>query len=1120
MTSRIPLLTVLVTAIVATVACGGGSLSGVQHTTTYTIGGTVSGIPTGASVILQNGSQTLTVSQNGSFTFPKAVDSGTSYNVTVATPPPGDSCSVTNGSGTANANITNITVACTAAASSYTISGTLSGLASGASVVLQDNNSDNLTLTADGNFTFATQIASGAAYSVTVLTQPTGQLCSVANASGTATANVNNVTVTCGASGNNFTIGGTLSGLSSGTVVLENNGADDLSLSANGQFTFLSPIAAGGSYSVTVKTQPAGQNCTVSNGTGTANANVTTVSVACAPVVTTYTISGTLSGLANGVSVVVVDNTTDQLTLTQNGSFTFTNGVAAGGNYSVTVLTQPLSQNCSVTNGTGIANANVTNVQVTCVSDYTIGGTVSGLATGTSVVLADNAPFDSLTVSANGPFTFNRTLAAGSSYAVTVATQPNGQTCTVTAGAGTANADVTNVQVTCVTTVYTVSVAVTGLTGTLVVKNDQNQQLSFSSNTTQQFSEQYAPNATYTVSILTQPNGQTCTLSSNASGTITSNVTVTATCGALTTFTLSVAASGMTAGTLVVQNDQNQQLSFPTNSTQSFSFAYPSGAAYSVSIVTQPAGQTCTLGTNATGNITANTTVSATCSASGNTFTIGGTLYDLSASPSTTGVVIQNNGGDDLSLAANGSFTFSTAVANGSQYNVTVKTNPSSPAQTCTVNNGSGTASANVTDVQVVCIGEWTWVDGANTVKEIGVYPSSKNKPGGMPGSRYDGSQWIDSSGNLWMFGGIGYDNELSGAESNLNDMWKYIQGGTGWEWTAGANSNQQVGIYPTSTGQAGTPGGRSGEVSWQDSAGNFWMFGGYVNDDIGQTADPFNDLWEFSGGQWLWQGGSQTQNQKGTYVGIGQPGTPGARYWGTGAVDSSGNFWMFGGYGLDSSGSGIDGYLNDVWEYVPSTNQWIWQGGSSTAGAKGVYTGSSLTPGARAGAVSWIDSQGNFWLFGGLGVDGNNITGNLNDLWEFNLSTLKWTWVGGSQTNGAVGVYGTQGVPDAGIFLTHAFGQPFSRHPTATFGSSAANIHPEASSTTTSGNTVAANGHSWMASKVKDTRPARTAHWEPHHQATCPAGDSLRTDGWMRAAISGCSVGTDSHRNQARLTR
>ena len=79
-----------------------------------------------------------------------------------------------------------------------------------------------------------------------------------------------------------FTIGGSITGLN-GTVVLQNNGGDDLAVSANGGFTFATPLAAGAAYAVAVKTQPAGQSCAVKSGSGTlGSANQSSIEVACA----------------------------------------------------------------------------------------------------------------------------------------------------------------------------------------------------------------------------------------------------------------------------------------------------------------------------------------------------------------------------------------------------------------------------------------------------------------------------------------------------------------------------------------------------------------------------------------------------------------------------------------------------------------------------------------------------------------------------------------------------------------------------------------------------------------------------------------------------------------------
>ncbi|MBL4659691.1 MAG: tandem-95 repeat protein, partial [Alcanivoracaceae bacterium] len=83
---------------------------------------------------------------------------------------------------------------------------------------------------------------------------------------------------------NSYSIGGTLSGLGAGSVVLQNNGVDDLTLSANGAFVFATPLADLSNYSVAVTTQPnsPAQTCQVTNSAGTlAGQDITNVLVSC-----------------------------------------------------------------------------------------------------------------------------------------------------------------------------------------------------------------------------------------------------------------------------------------------------------------------------------------------------------------------------------------------------------------------------------------------------------------------------------------------------------------------------------------------------------------------------------------------------------------------------------------------------------------------------------------------------------------------------------------------------------------------------------------------------------------------------------------------------------------------
>jgi hypothetical protein len=126
--------------------------------------------------------------------------------------------------------------------------------------------------------------------------------------------------------------------------------------------------------------------------------------------------------------------------------------------------------------------------------------------------------------------------------------------------------------------------------------------------------------------------------------------------------------------------------------------------------------------------------------------------------------------------------------------------------------------------------------------------------------------------------------------------------------------------------------------------------------------------------------------------------------------ITSDGNLLLFGGFGYGIATP--EGRFNDLWQYKLSTNQWTWISGNYTKNVNGVYgtkgtPSSSNVPGSRSSAVSWLDLQGNLWLFGGLGYDySSQTTGQLNDLWCFNMTTKEWAWITGLRTALAVGVY------------------------------------------------------------------------------------------------------------------
>jgi exo-beta-1,3-glucanase (GH17 family) len=168
-----------------------------------------------------------------------------------------------------------------------TVGGTATGL--NGTLQLENNGVDplsvnnNIKLYPATKFQFSLLIASGASYDVTIAAQPTGQLCTLSNARGTTTSNVTTIAADCV---DVYTIGGTVSGLN-GTLVLENNGTDKLTLTGTGAagapFTFATPVASGGAYSVQVISSPPSQTCTVTGGASGKNVteNVNTVTVSC-----------------------------------------------------------------------------------------------------------------------------------------------------------------------------------------------------------------------------------------------------------------------------------------------------------------------------------------------------------------------------------------------------------------------------------------------------------------------------------------------------------------------------------------------------------------------------------------------------------------------------------------------------------------------------------------------------------------------------------------------------------------------------------------------------------------------------------------------------------------------
>jgi hypothetical protein len=344
--------------------------------------------------------------------------------------------------------------------STYVVSGTISGLDSGNSIILQNNGGDDLTVTGTGSqipFAFETELSQGETYYITILAQPLGQTCVVGAGLGTITStDISNILVTCDSTAP-FIIGGTVNGLIGSGLVIQNNGGDNLGLNADGGFSFPTPLNTNDTYSVTVFTQPSSPNqiCSVSNASGTvASADISDVLVSC--VITTYSISGTITGLNNGDQITLSNNGTEFINITSAGgtdNFFFPTPLIDGATYNV-YLDSSVPTTIGCTNATGtVSGANI-SIALTCDYLYTVGGTITGLPSGKSIKLQNNLA-NTLIANSTGsniPFTFSTPIMNGLTYNVTVLEKPLTLDCPVSLGSGNISGmNVTNVSVDCVT---------------------------------------------------------------------------------------------------------------------------------------------------------------------------------------------------------------------------------------------------------------------------------------------------------------------------------------------------------------------------------------------------------------------------------------------------------------------------------------------------------------------------------------------------------------------------------------------------------------------------------------------------------------------------------------------
>jgi hypothetical protein len=412
--------------------------------------------------------------------------------------------------------------------------------------------------------------------------------------------------------------------------------------------------------------------------------------------------------------------------------------------------------------------------------------------------------------------------------------------------------------------------------------------------------------------------------------------------------------SGLSNGStsLVLQNNGGNNLS--TSKNGSFTFATPlfSGNSYNVTVFSQPdsPAQTCTVGSGSGTIMQSNVSATVTCSIKQNTQmdSIGGTVSGLQG----TGLMLQLNGVNangpftfSQQVAQNGTFVFTQQVVAGSNYVVTVAAYPT--GETCGVTNAAGTAgNTDITNLLVACTvpsgtvytvgGKLTWTPGS------GVLSVNDNSVGCSPAQ-------ITSSGQAVSF-----------SCSN----------------TAGVPYNVTATLVSVSPQ---LPNGYSYSCTVANGSGPPPQSGNVTGVSITCAAYPVQT--GTAVGYWGWILGSSSTN---TPVSNNPDPRSKAASW----TDSKGIFWLFG-------GTNYGGYCNDLWQLTGNTNppQWSLAPAITIDPTKpcNITPTAAQWPSARSGPATWVDSAGNFWMFGGNSANGN---GFVPDFWMYTVSTNTWSLV------------------------------------------------------------------------------------------------------------------------------
>ena len=719
----------------------------------YTVNFEVRGLGStgGVLALLQNDlQQTIDqVSTNGDAVVPftQKISHGSPYQVIIEVSPASHNCTLSgNSSGTLLSDIT-VTLSCTLR--TFGVSATVSGIATPPETVglqLVVNGSavnDEITLDESNSsanpLAFQSQVGYGSSVTANILVQPSGKTC---NASSINSIQGNAViAIVC--SQNTFTVGGTILNLNNDITIANNGTGNQVISPAQPDPTFSFTVPEGGSYNITVVSQPQGQFCTVTNGVGSSvTQDISNISINCVP---TFDVSILVNTLGTGESVDIELSSSGQkpdissIVPFVNGTTLFPNfSVAMGDTLTIRVVNSPVGRSCSVVGGTNIDNVQAdTTVTIDCpLIEYPFESVISGLPSGETLSIRldiDQQPRETSSYSAGeNRYSFTTRIPHGSTFSLNIVQQPVSFTCefrgnkdvTIT---DIADGPVGNYTIDCFGNTYQISGTVFNLNGRVLLLNNAVDTLIINDTGDFPFSFTVNYGDDYNISVGSEPLRQKCSVQNGSGSNVIGDVSgVIVNCVNLHTAQIVIDTLGVneTIGVQLTTTGQNNATSpivnFSNGNTNFPNFDIYEGDSVIASIETPPDSKTCRFEiTNTYDNVQAAVGFTIICETK--QFILGGNITGLdSGQQLTIQSTIQGNPDPTPLFLSNGetSYQMPDLVPYGMSYELQLVQPPSLVCEFILAKSDtiSGVATVQPESMDINCVANAFPVAGVITV--------------------------------------------------------------------------------------------------------------------------------------------------------------------------------------------------------------------------------------------------------------------------------------------------------------------------------------------------------------------------------------------------------------------